>query len=229
MAEKKTVMVLNVDLKCPCCYKKIQKILCKIPQISDRTFNEKENTVTITVICCSPEKIRDKLICKGGKIIKSIEIKKEAAPKPKDDKPKDDKPKDDKTKPAEQKPKGAEKLEPKPEAAAKPKSNGKGNAPPPPAAEKPKDAPNPQPPKNPAPVPPPGVGLPLVYPVNPCCGPCYEGRGGGPCYHGYGFPPPPSQVSYDGNYGPGYVYGRPCYVSRCDYFSEENSTGCTIM
>ena len=37
-------------------------------------YDEKQNLVTITVVCCSPEKIRDKLCCKGGKVIKSIEI-----------------------------------------------------------------------------------------------------------------------------------------------------------
>ncbi|CAA2976495.1 protein PYRICULARIA ORYZAE RESISTANCE 21-like isoform X2 [Olea europaea var. sylvestris] len=72
--EKKTVMVLKVDLQCPSCFEKIRKILCRIPQIRDRWFDEKANTVKITVICCSPEKIRDKLCSKGGKIIKCIEI-----------------------------------------------------------------------------------------------------------------------------------------------------------
>ncbi|KAL6562329.1 hypothetical protein OROGR_003336 [Orobanche gracilis] len=31
MAEKVSVMVLKVDLQCPCCYKKVKKILCKFP------------------------------------------------------------------------------------------------------------------------------------------------------------------------------------------------------
>ncbi|CAH1428492.1 unnamed protein product [Lactuca virosa] len=25
-------MILNVDLKCPCCYKKVKKVLCKFPR-----------------------------------------------------------------------------------------------------------------------------------------------------------------------------------------------------
>ncbi|XP_022893569.1 uncharacterized protein LOC111408043 [Olea europaea var. sylvestris] len=77
MAEKVTEMVLKVDLdlQCHSCYKKIKKILCKIPQIRGQIYDDKQNTVTIDVVCCSPEKIRDKLCCKGGKVIKSIEIK----------------------------------------------------------------------------------------------------------------------------------------------------------
>ncbi|CAA3011599.1 pollen-specific leucine-rich repeat extensin 1 [Olea europaea subsp. europaea] len=51
-------------------------------EICDRMFDEKANTVTITVICCNPEKIRDKLCCKGRKIIKSIEIKEPPKPAP---------------------------------------------------------------------------------------------------------------------------------------------------
>ncbi|XP_047338299.1 skin secretory protein xP2-like [Impatiens glandulifera] len=74
MADKVTTMVLKVDLQCPCCYKKIKKILCKFPQVRDRAFDEKQNTVTITVVCCNPERLRDKLCCKGRKVIKSIEI-----------------------------------------------------------------------------------------------------------------------------------------------------------
>uniref|UniRef100_A0A5B6ZJ16 Uncharacterized protein n=1 Tax=Davidia involucrata TaxID=16924 RepID=A0A5B6ZJ16_DAVIN len=75
MADQKvTIMVLKVDLQCSTCYKKIKKILCKFPQIRNPVFDEKQNTVTITVVCCSPEKFRDKLYCKGGKIIICIKI-----------------------------------------------------------------------------------------------------------------------------------------------------------
>ncbi|KAL6332701.1 hypothetical protein AAG906_010041 [Vitis piasezkii] len=59
-----------VDLGCKRCYKKIKKLLCKFPG----TFNEKDNTVIIKVVCCSPEKIRTKLICKGCDIITCIEV-----------------------------------------------------------------------------------------------------------------------------------------------------------
>ncbi|KAK2994738.1 hypothetical protein RJ640_000139, partial [Escallonia rubra] len=77
-----TTMVLKVDLQCSCCYKEIKKILCKFPQIKDQVYDEKKNTVTIKVVCCSPEKFRDKLCCKGRKIIKSIEIVKPPPPPP---------------------------------------------------------------------------------------------------------------------------------------------------
>ncbi|KAJ7946437.1 pollen-specific leucine-rich repeat extensin-like protein 2 isoform X1 [Quillaja saponaria] len=73
--------------------------------------------------------------------------------------------------------------------------------------------------------------LPPAYPVpiGVCCESCSEGREGGPCFQGYGRSPP----CYEGHYGrPVYdSYGgtRPCHVSRCDYLSEENPSGCTIM
>nr|CAN77897.1 hypothetical protein VITISV_036665 [Vitis vinifera] len=81
-------MKLGVDLECDRCYKKIKKLLCKFPEIRDQVFFEKENTVMIKVVCCSPLKIRDKLICKGGKTIKGIEIIVPEKPKPPPEKPK---------------------------------------------------------------------------------------------------------------------------------------------
>ncbi|XP_062088108.1 protein PYRICULARIA ORYZAE RESISTANCE 21-like isoform X2 [Humulus lupulus] len=69
-----TIMVLKVDLKCHRCYKKIKKVLCKFPQIKDQVYDEKKNTVTIKVVCCSPEKIKQKIICKAGDSLISIEI-----------------------------------------------------------------------------------------------------------------------------------------------------------
>ncbi|XP_057471752.1 protein PYRICULARIA ORYZAE RESISTANCE 21-like isoform X2 [Actinidia eriantha] len=85
-------MVLKVvDLHCDSCYKKIKKVLCKFPEIRNQEYDEKANTVKITVVCCNPEKIREKLRCKGGKTIKSIEIIKKPEPKPnKDEEPKPD-------------------------------------------------------------------------------------------------------------------------------------------
>ncbi|KAI9124844.1 hypothetical protein K1719_004171 [Acacia pycnantha] len=74
MAEKVTIMRLKVDLQCEKCYKKVKKVLCKFPQIREQVFDEKKNIVTIKVVCCSPEKIRDQLCCKGCGAIKSIEI-----------------------------------------------------------------------------------------------------------------------------------------------------------
>ncbi|PRQ57347.1 putative heavy metal-associated domain, HMA [Rosa chinensis] len=106
MGEKKvTIMILKVDLQCEKCYRKVKKVLCKFPEIRDQTYDEKNNQVIIKVVCCSPEKIRDKLCCKGGGAIKSIEIKEPEKPK---EKPKEDKP-----------PKEGEK--PKVESESKPK------------------------------------------------------------------------------------------------------------
>ncbi|XP_059624819.1 leucine-rich repeat extensin-like protein 3 [Cornus florida] len=232
MAEKVTTMVLKVDLQCPSCYKKVKKVLCKFPQIRNQVYDEKQNTVTITVVCCSPEKIRDKLCCKGGKAIKCIEIKKPEKPKPP---PPAEKPKPP---PPAEKPKPpppAEKPKPPP-PAEKPKPPPPAEKPkPPPPAEKPKppppaEKPPPKPPV-PCPAPCPMPGPITVYPIGVCCGSCYEGRPGGPCYDGYGGrPPPPPPPCYD-FYGrtAGYCdgYGRPC---RCDYyFCEENPSACTIM
>ncbi|XP_056172028.1 protein PYRICULARIA ORYZAE RESISTANCE 21-like [Syzygium oleosum] len=73
MAEKVTKMLIKVDLQCSRCYKKIRKILCKFPQIRDQIYDEKKNTVLITVLCCSPEKIRQKIICEGSETVQSIE------------------------------------------------------------------------------------------------------------------------------------------------------------
>ncbi|MBA0669712.1 hypothetical protein Goklo_029367 [Gossypium klotzschianum] len=70
-----TIMVLKVDLQCCRCYMKVKKVVSEFPQIRDQIYHEKANTVTITVVCCNPEKLRDKLWCKGGGSIKSIEIK----------------------------------------------------------------------------------------------------------------------------------------------------------
>ena len=44
-------------------------------EIRDQAYDEKQNTVTIKVVSCCPEKLRQKIWCKGGKSIKSIEIK----------------------------------------------------------------------------------------------------------------------------------------------------------
>ncbi|PNX64782.1 pollen-specific leucine-rich repeat extensin-like protein 1-like, partial [Trifolium pratense] len=84
-------MKLKVDLQCDKCYKQVKKLLCKFPQIRDQVYDEKNNIVTITVVCCNPEKIRDKICCKGCGAIKSIEIlEPPPPPKPKEpEKPKE--------------------------------------------------------------------------------------------------------------------------------------------
>ncbi|KAK6917875.1 Heavy metal-associated domain, HMA [Dillenia turbinata] len=74
MAQDVKMVLKVVDLHCSKCYKKVKKVLCKFPEITDQVYDEKANTVTIKVSCCNPEKLRDKICCKGGKSIKSIEI-----------------------------------------------------------------------------------------------------------------------------------------------------------
>lgn len=252
-------MKLKVDLECGKCCKKVKKVLAKYPQIRDQKYDEKANMVIITVVCCSPEKIRDKLCYKGGGSIKSIEIldppkpkaaepeKKKEADKPKPEpekkkdaeKPKAEAPKQDAGKPKaepEKKKDGGEK--PKAEAekkkdAEKPKAEA-----PKKDAEKPKEkaAPEAEKPKDkpaPAALPiQPHIAPPMAVPVGMLYAPapCYEGRPVGPFYE-YGGP----MNYYDGYYArpvyDSYGGGRPCYVNnRCDqYFSDENPSGCTIM
>uniref|UniRef100_A0A2P2M824 Uncharacterized protein LOC105111002 n=1 Tax=Rhizophora mucronata TaxID=61149 RepID=A0A2P2M824_RHIMU len=81
MAENVTTMVIKVDLRCEKCRKKIKKVLCKIPQIKNQIYDEKSNTVTITVGCGCPEKVKEKIRCKAGDIILGIEIKAPEKPK----------------------------------------------------------------------------------------------------------------------------------------------------
>ncbi|WMV23743.1 hypothetical protein MTR67_017128 [Solanum verrucosum] len=251
--EKTTIMVLKVDLQCPCCFKKAKKILCKMPQVRDQKYDEKANTITILVVCCSPERIRDKLCCKGGKAIKSIEIKEPAKPPEKskgDDKPvKQEEPQkktkvvtfetpNDKAKDSD-KSKGQE----KPTVIDKPKGQEK-----PTVIDKPKDKPkDPEKPKDgptsaamvatpwisePMMMMPPVHGYPQAMPG--CgCGQCHYT--GGPCYQYYGTPVPPQPAPYYGNYSYGYgpgpgpsSYGKGYYGNN-DYYNEENGQGCTIM
>ncbi|XP_022724331.1 protein PYRICULARIA ORYZAE RESISTANCE 21-like [Durio zibethinus] len=210
MAEKVTTMVLKVDLQCCRCNKKVKKVLCKFPQIRDQIYDEKANTVTITVVCCSPEKIRDKICCKGGGSIKSIEIKPPPPPpKPKEPEKKPEKANEqEKKKPEPEKPKEPEK---KPEKPKEPEKK----------PEKPKEPEKkPEKPKEQEKSP------PMAYPpIGFCCTDCYHGHGGGPCHFG-GPTPRPCYVTY----------GRPVYDSwGCrgagyNYcFTEENPQGCSTM
>ncbi|CAN4089974.1 unnamed protein product [Withania somnifera] len=235
--EKTTIMVLKVDLQCPCCYKKAKKILCKMPQVRDQVYDEKANTISIVVVCCSPERIRAKLCCKGGKAIKSIEIKEPPKPKEPEKKPKAvtfEQPKEPK-----EKAKDAEKPKDKPKESEKPKKQDK-----PTVIDKPKNKPKdpndgptaamvatpwiPEPMMMMAPV----QGYPQAMPG--CgCGQCYYT--GGPCYQYYGTPLPSQPGPYYGNYAYGYRigpgpsnYGRGGYVNN-DCFNEENTQGCRIM
>ncbi|KAJ6921591.1 hypothetical protein NC652_015494 [Populus alba x Populus x berolinensis] len=75
LLQQVTTMVIKVvDLGCEKCHKKIKRVLCAIPQIQNQTYDQKKNTVTITVVGCCPEKIKKKIYCKGGECVKCIEI-----------------------------------------------------------------------------------------------------------------------------------------------------------
>ncbi|KAL8192325.1 hypothetical protein R6Q57_027510 [Mikania cordata] len=222
--EQVTVMILNVDLKCSCCYKKVRKLLCKIPEIRDQVFDEDKNKVMITVVCCDPEKMRDKLCCKGGKAIQSIEIP-QPQPQPQPVKMPEPIPQPQPVKMPDTQPQPKPVKMPEPQPQPKPKPV-KMPDPQPQPQPKPVKMPDPKPQPQPVKMPEPMPIDPFCPPVSVCCQECYEGRGGGPCHYWYGRPPP--GPCYD--YGYQYAGNRPpCYVSRCDCFSEENPQGCSVM
>ncbi|KAK1306941.1 hypothetical protein QJS10_CPA10g01778 [Acorus calamus] len=76
MAEKKSTIILKVDLHCHKCKKKINSILCKLQDrynIETIDYDEKKNTVTLTGPFC-PHRLAKKLCCKACKLIREIEI-----------------------------------------------------------------------------------------------------------------------------------------------------------
>jgi len=196
-------------------------------------YDEKGNYVIIKVVCCSPEKVKQKIICKGGDTIKSIEIReieKNTNP-PEEEKP----PKKTAEKPPETEKKPQQKNDPEPVpklplgpvcVPVRPcgcgtcctKCCGRRGGGPCLCGHGTKPRPHAKPVPLPVPVP-----VPAYRPVGfgTCCTECYEGRDGGPCHYGHGRPPP----CYDG-----YYYGRPVYDSYGGgYRCEETSSGCTIM
>ena len=191
-------------------------------------YNEKENYVVIKVVCCSPEKIKQKIKCKCGQTIKRIEEIKPPGNKPPDKKPDEPQTKPPEKKPPVQKPDEPEQKPPDQKKVPKPVCvpvrptcctecyEGRGGGP---CLYGPGT--RPWPPLTPKPCPAPAPVIVPVYPsrFRTCCTECSEGRDGGPCHYGQGRPPP----CYDG-----YYYGRPIYDSYgggC----EETSFGCTIM
>ncbi|CAN1260118.1 Filamentous hemagglutinin [Linum perenne] len=241
--QKLTTMVMKVDLDCTKCRKKIKRVLCGIPQIQNQVYDDKNNLVIITVLCCSPEKVMEKIRCRGGESVKGIEIVKPPPPKPKEpekpkEKPKEpEKPKVVVVEKPKEKPKEAEKPSPEPE---KPKDK------PPPSQpktvsfaepEKPKQ-PDPAPKPLPAPAPQPGPPPPqqAAQGIQYCCRECYEGCGVGPCYSM--LPAPPCYQAYGrpvydswggGGGGGGYYRGGGYYVTRGECFSDDNPSGCVVM
>ncbi|KAJ6921585.1 hypothetical protein NC652_015489 [Populus alba x Populus x berolinensis] len=189
MAEKKvTTMVIKVDLECEKCHKKIKKVLCRIPQIQNQIYDKKAGTVTITVVCCSPEKIKEKIVCKGGEAVKSIVIKVPEKPKVEEKKPE--------AKPA---PKPSKQPEGKPPETVD--GNGKSKGP-----EKPKAL-------IVEPVHPRTCCAECYRGISG--GPCYHdyGRSAPPCYEAYGRPVYDSWFGGGGGYGcqrSGYYACRGC-------------------
>ncbi|KAK8580733.1 hypothetical protein V6N12_070988 [Hibiscus sabdariffa] len=196
-------------------------------EIRDQIYDDKANTVTITVVCCDPERLRDKLCRKGGGSIKSIEIK--PPPKPKEpQKPKEPEKQPVKPKEPEKKPEKPKEPEKKPEKPKEPEKKPEKPKEPEKKPEKPKES-TPKPPAKPASPPP---QRPACPPVGFCWTECYHGHCGSPppCY--FGGPPPPPCYSYGRpvyeNWGGGGGYRYHC-ASRGDCFSDENPQACSVM
>ncbi|XP_077222213.1 uncharacterized protein LOC143856055 [Tasmannia lanceolata] len=115
MAEKVSTLILDVDLDCRQCCKKVRRTLSNFCEIRSQNFDKKQKKVTISGPF-DPKKLSKALYYKAGDSIKKIEIKEDKPkaadpPKKTDDKPKAaDPPKkaDDKDKPKEDPPKKAE-------------------------------------------------------------------------------------------------------------------------
>ncbi|XP_040381949.1 protein PYRICULARIA ORYZAE RESISTANCE 21-like [Oryza brachyantha] len=77
MADKISTVVLNVDLECDRCYKKIRRVLCKIQDkanIKTISYDEKNNAVMVSGPF-DADKVCQKLCCKAGRVIKDMQIK----------------------------------------------------------------------------------------------------------------------------------------------------------
>ncbi|XP_045793972.1 protein PYRICULARIA ORYZAE RESISTANCE 21-like [Trifolium pratense] len=199
MEQKVAIMKLKADLQCRKCYKKVKKVLCKYPQIRDQIYDEKNGIVTIRVVCCSPEKVRDNICCSGGGIIKSIEIVQPPKPKPAPEKPKDH----------DKKPEGEKKPNPGPPIDPQPKQN-------------------PAPAPAPAPVPvaaAPAVMFPHTTPMSVLSYPPQVV----PYGFGYGFGQGGPPEVYGRPIYDSYGWSGPCYVGHHhDCLREEEASTCTI-
>nr|GEV56777.1 hypothetical protein [Tanacetum cinerariifolium] len=215
--EKVTKMVVDVDLKCSDCYKKVKKVISRNPEIRDQEYDFDKNKVKISVVCCCPERVRDKLSYKGGKSVQKIEIIVADKPKESSTATKDDKPKP--------------KPKPKPKESDKPK--GDNNDKPKAAEAPPKAAPKT------AEVAKmmfelPVDGYPQMYPpmtTYPMVGYGYQqhqhqqqGYGEAPFQHpGYGY-----GYGYAYNHHHGY-YENAAHNGTKSYLREENPQECSIM
>ncbi|PON38123.1 hypothetical protein PanWU01x14_314930, partial [Parasponia andersonii] len=185
-------------------------------EIQDQVYDEKQNTVTIKVVCCCPEKIKQKIICKAGDFIESIEIKVPEGPKQTNTTKPDKKPEKEKTKtPEEVKDKSTDKKPPElvPCGLGYPVMvYGLG-----PFRTCCKECYEGHP------------GGPCLYgqgvpgPFRTCCKECYAGRPGGPCVYGQGVPVPPVH-QYDGCY-----YGGGSGDCVLVHYQESSYGSCLIM
>ncbi|CAM0151546.1 unnamed protein product [Urochloa decumbens] len=126
MTTKDSTLIIEVDLQCEKCFKKIQKVLCKLQSkeedIRKIDYDNAKNTVTISGPF-NAAKLSKKLRCKACEVIKDIKIKpqeekkpeakkseekKPEAKKPEEKKPAEEKKKPEEKKPAEEKKKPAE-------------------------------------------------------------------------------------------------------------------------
>lgn len=176
--EKVYTLIIESNLECEKCYRKIQKVLCKLQEkerIRTINFDTKNNTVTISGPF-DPVKLSRKLRCKAGAAIKDIkkpEPKKEPEPKEEEKKPepepKKPEPKEEK-KPVDDCCKCCKKADEKKPAEEKKK----------PADEKKPAEEKPKPKEEPKPVPAPSTTVNLqftqmcnvCYPW-PCCDPSH--------------------------------------------------------
>uniref|UniRef100_A0A0D3GTC1 HMA domain-containing protein n=1 Tax=Oryza barthii TaxID=65489 RepID=A0A0D3GTC1_9ORYZ len=72
-----STVVLNVDLECDRCYKKIRRVLCRIQDkanIKTISYDEKNNAVMVSGPF-DADKVCKKLCCKAGRIIKDMQVK----------------------------------------------------------------------------------------------------------------------------------------------------------
>ncbi|XP_062190245.1 uncharacterized protein LOC133893273 [Phragmites australis] len=101
MTTKEYILIIEVDLECEKCYKKIQKVLCKLQpkeNIRKIDYYDKKNIIAITGPF-DPEKLSRKLRCKACEVIKDIKVY-----KPHEEKKPEAKKPDEEKKPEEKKP-----------------------------------------------------------------------------------------------------------------------------
>uniref|UniRef100_A0ACD5YBQ6 Uncharacterized protein n=1 Tax=Avena sativa TaxID=4498 RepID=A0ACD5YBQ6_AVESA len=106
MTEKvSATLIIESNLDCEKCYRKIQKVLCKLQEkekIRTINFDTKKNTVTVSGPF-DPVMLSRKLRCKAREAIKDIKIVEEKKPEPPKKEEKKPEPKKEEKKPEEKK------------------------------------------------------------------------------------------------------------------------------